>query len=176
MDIRNALIIQKGSGSPVNTFTQWGIACLKIPFKVGCKTKDLPKRNWYDEHGDDTYFPQKLMLEGYDADFELAYVGKELASNPLNLSLAVQQITSFKNWLTGNTSSSGSGCELKIYSPYASIGRKGCYLLEIDSENPHLQTKQENGNVYNENVVTFKMKVRVTDPVSDYIPSSASSS
>jgi len=176
MDVRNALIIQKGSGSPVNTFTEWGIACLKVPFKAGCKTKELPKRNWYDEHGDDTYIPSKLMFEAYDAEFELAYVGKELASNPFNLSLAVQKITLFKQWLSGNNTTNGSGAELKIYSPYAAIGKLGCYLLEIDDENPHLQTRQDNGNIYNENVVTFKVKFRVTKPNSSYTPSSTSSS
>ena len=34
MDARNALLIQKGNGSVVNTYTQWGIACLKVPFKA----------------------------------------------------------------------------------------------------------------------------------------------
>lgn len=175
MDARNTLQIQKGSGSVVNTFTQYGIACLQVPFKAGGKTKDPAKREWFDEHGEDTYLPNKLMFEAYDAEFELAYCGKELASNPFNLSLAMTQINAFKKWLSGNDTSEGSGAELKIYSPYSTIGRQGCYLIEISDEDPHLQTVQSGSNIYHENVVTFKVKIRVTDPVTDYDPNSSSS-
>lgn len=176
MDARNALLIQKGNGSVVNTYTQWGIACLKVPFKAGGKTKDLPNREWFDEHGDDTYFPQQLMMEGYDAEFEMVYCGKELATNPFNLSLAATNIKAFKQWLTGNNVSTGSGAELKIYSPYSAIGRQGCYLLEISDEDPHLQTVQDGSNIYHENVVTFKVKFRVTDPYNDITLNGGSSS
>ena len=176
MDERNTLFIQKESGSVVNTYTQWHIACLNVPFKVGGKTKELAKRDWPDENGEDTYFPQQMMLEAYDAEFEMAYCGKELASNPFNLSLAVTQIDSFKKWLSGNNVAGGSGTELKIYSPYSTIGRQGCYLIEISDEDPHLQTVQDGNNIYHENVVTFKVKVRVTDPMTAYSPSPSSSS
>ena len=60
-----------------------------------------------------------------------------------------------------------NGDELKIYSPYSTIGRQGCYLLEISDEDPVVQVKQAGGNVYHENVVTFKVKFRVTDPMTD---------
>ena len=167
MDNRYALLFQKGSGSVINSFSQWGIVCCKVPFKVGGKTKELAKREWYDEQGDDTYIPQKLMFEAYDAEFEMAYQGQELAGNPFNLSLAFSQINAFKKWVSGNDTSQGSGAELKIYSPYSTIGRQGCFLLEISNEEPHVQLKQENGNTYNENVVKFKVKFRVTDPMTN---------
>jgi len=176
MDARNTLLIKKGSGSVVNTYSQWHIACIHVPFKAGGKTKELPKRDWFDEHGEDVYFPQQMMFEAYDAEFEMAYCGKELASNPFNLSLAVTQIESFKQWLSGNNLSGGSGTELKIYSPYSTIGRQGCYLVEISDEDPHLQTVQDGSNIYHENVVTFKVKFRVTDPITDITLSESSSS
>lgn len=143
-----------------------------MPFRAGGKTKDLPKRDWYDEHGEDVYIPEKLMLEAYDAEFEMAYCGKELASNPFNLSLALTHIQSFRNWLIDSSDSSSSddgGCELSVYSPMTAIGRK-CYLLSIDDEDPHVQTVQSGSNIYHENVVTFKVKFRVIDPKTNVTP------
>ena len=176
MNSANTLLFQKGNGTVVNSFTQWGIACCKVPFKAGGKTKDPAKRDWKDEQGEDVFLPNKLMFEAYDAEFEMAYVGKELASNPFNLSLAMTQIKAFKKWLTGNDTTNGSGAELKIYSPYASIGRQKCYLSEISNEEPRLQLVQEGQNIYHENVVTFKVKFRVCDPMTDITLSETSSS
>lgn len=176
MDNRYTLLIQKGSGSVVNTFSEFGIVCCKVPFKAGGKTKEPAKREWSDEHGDDAFLPSKLMFQAYEAEFEMAYSGKELATNPFNLSLAASHITAFKKWLTGNDTVSGSGSELKIYSPHATIGRQKCYLMEISDEDPCVVTAHENGNVYNENVVTFKVKFRVTDPMTDITLSESSSS
>lgn len=113
------------------------------------------------------------MFEAYDAEFEMAYAGQELATNPFDLDLALTQIETFKKWLTGNNTENGSGSELKIYSPYTTIGRQGCYLLEISNEEPHVQLKQEGSNLYHENIVTFKVKFRVTDPVTPFDPTSS---
>ena len=176
MNNRNTLLFQKGSGSVVNSFTQWGIVCCKVPFKAGGKTKEPAKRDWHDEHGEDAYLPSKLMFEPYDAEFEMAYMGKELATNPFNLSLAMTKIEAFKKWLSGNNTTDGSGSELKIYSPYAAIGRQKCYLSEISNEDARVVTRQEGGSIYNENVVTFKVKFRVCDPMTDITLSESSSS
>lgn len=164
MNVKYGLYIKKGD-TCFNTFQRWSICCLGTPFKAGGKTKDVAKRDWKDEHGEDAYIPRKLMFEAYDAEFELAYVGRELADNPFDVSLAFEQIDAFKKWLTGNDTVSGSGAELKIYSPYSASGRQGCYLIEISDEAPHVQLKQEADNLYNENVVTFKLKFRVGDPM-----------
>lgn len=175
MENNYTLLFQKGNGAIKNSFTEWGIVCCKVPFKVGGKVKSLAKTDWKDEHGEDVYFPAKSMFEAYDAEFEMAYKGQELASNPFNLSQAVTNIENFKKWLTGNDTTNGSGTELKIYSPYANVGRKG-YLAEINNEEPCLQVKGSGDNVYNETVVTFKVKFRVTDPMTQIVLSSSSSS
>ena len=164
MDANYGLRIKRGSGAVVNTFTQWGIACMKVPFDIGAKTKDLPKRNWYDEHGDDTYIPSKMMFEAYDTEFELACV---VTGSAWNLSPALSKIDAFRKWLTGNDTDGGSGAELSIYSPYSTIGRQGCYLLDFSNEDPVVQLSQSSGNVYKENVVTFKVKFRITDPITN---------
>ena len=167
MDDRYTLLFQKGNGNVINSFAQWGIVCCKVPFKAGGKVKDFSERDWSDEHGSDTYFPAKSCFEAYDAEFEMAYKGQELASNPFNLSLAMTAISNFKKWLSGNDTQNGSGTELKIYSPYSSIGRQKCFLVEISDEEPHLQMKDEGGNHYHENIVTFKVKFKVADPMTD---------
>lgn len=159
--------MQKGDGPVVSSYGEFGIVCCSVPFKAGCEVKELAKRDWPDEHGEDTYFPPKTVMKAYDAEFTMAYKGQELADNPFNLALAFQHIRQFKQWLTGNNTEEGSGSELKIYSPHSTIGRQGCYLTEISDEEPCVQTKQEGGNLYHENVVTFKVKFRVTDPVTD---------
>lgn len=174
MEDRNTLLFQKGNGEIVNSYEKWGIVCAKVPFNAGGKTKELAKRDWHDEQGEDTYIPSRLMFEAYDAEFELAYKGQELATNPFNLSLAFEKIDTFKKWISGNDTDSGSGAELKIYSPYSAIGRQGCYLKEISDEEPVVQTKYEQGNLYNENIVTFKVKFRVTDPMTNIILSDES--
>ena len=166
MDSRYALLFQKGNGLVVNSYTQWGIVCVDVPFNAGGKTKELPKVEWNDEHGEDTYIPNKLLFEAYEAEFELAYCGRELATNPFNLSLAFSKIDEFKKWISGNDSSNG-GANLKIYSPYSTIGRQGCYLMEISDESPHVQTVQDGNNLYHENIVTFKVKFKVTDPITN---------
>ena len=164
MDAKYGLIIKRGSDSTVNTFTRWGIACVKIPFKAGGNVKSPAKRDWFDEHGEDAYIPNKLMFEAYDVEFEVACV---INGNVWNLSQSFAKIDSFKKWLSGNDTNAGSGAELKIYSPYSTIGRQGCHLLSISDEEPHLQLKTESGNIYKENVLTFKVKFRVTDPMTN---------
>lgn len=167
MDSRYTLLFKKGDGNVVNSYTQWGIVCCSVPFRAGGETKDLPTNDWYDEQGEDTYKPSKMMFKAYDVEFEMAYAGQELATNPFDLDLAFTQIDAFKKWLSGNDTSDGTGTELKIYSPFSTIGRQGCYLREISDEAPHVQTKEQNGNLYHENVLTFKVIFRVCDPITN---------
>ena len=159
-----SLFFQRGSEPVVDSYSSWGIVCLNVPFKVGGSTKELAKRDWFDEDGEDVFFPPVLRLKGYDAEFEFAYKGMELSTNPFDLGSSFNAIDRFKKYLLGV---GGSTSSLKIYSPYSRIGRQGCYLLEMGSESPVVHTVYESGNLYRENVVTFKVKFRITDPVTD---------
>lgn len=162
MNSEYTILFRKGSdGNVVNSFTQWGIVCCKVPFKAGGKTKDVAVRDWHDEHGEDAYIPTSLYYEAYDAEFEFAYQGEELATSVMNLSLALTQIENFKHWLSGV---SNSGASLCIYSPFSRIGRQGCYVKNISDESPCVMVKGRGTNIYHENVVTFKVTFRVTDP------------
>jgi hypothetical protein len=51
-------------GSPViDTKSQWGVVCKDFPFAVYGETKELPKRDWKDEDGEDTFIPDRLYMQ-----------------------------------------------------------------------------------------------------------------
>ena len=58
-----------------DSLVHFGIVCTEFPFKPGGETKDLPKRDWSDEDGEDTYIPDKLPLKAYDLEAEMCYKG-----------------------------------------------------------------------------------------------------
>ena len=65
------------SGSPVlDTYTEWSIVCKDFPFMPYGESKDLPAREWADEDGEDTFFPEEIKLKAYDIDVEFAYKGE----------------------------------------------------------------------------------------------------
>lgn len=51
-------------GSPViDTQSQWGIVCKDFPFTVYGEIKDLPKRDWIDQDGEDTFSPKNSVCK-----------------------------------------------------------------------------------------------------------------
>ena len=103
-----------------DSLAHFGIVCTEFPFKPVWETKDLPKRDWPDEDGEDTYIPDKLLLKAYDLEAEMCYKG--------DLGTAYDKIMAFQNYLTGEN---GDGATLKIYNSHTGIGRQGLYLLEV---------------------------------------------
>ena len=59
-----SILMQKTTeNAPVkDSLVHFGIVCTEFPFKPGGETKDLPKRDWPDEDGEDTYIPDQLLL------------------------------------------------------------------------------------------------------------------
>ena len=49
----------------------WNSVLHRISVQAGGETKDLPKRDWLDEDGEDTYIPDKLLLKAYDLEAEM---------------------------------------------------------------------------------------------------------
>ena len=136
------------TGSPViDTNAKWKIVCKDFPFKPSGEAKELSKRDWSDENGEDTYFPSELKIKAYDLDVEFAYKG--------NVNTANTQIKNFLDYLTGV---SDIGTSLSVYDTYTNIGRKGIYFKSI---NPDLFVRKTDEG----DVVTFKITFRVTDPI-----------
>ena len=144
------LLMQKmKQGSPVkDSLRDFGIVCTSIPFIPCEETKELPTRDWPGENGEDTYIPEKLPVSAYDMEVELCYKG--------GLGTCYTKIRSFLDYLKGND---GSGAALKIYSPFTGIGRQNVYFKSMGDI--------EFGKSNIDEVLTFSLVFRVTDPVTD---------
>ena len=78
-EYKRLLIKQNYSGSQViDTLEQFNVACQEFPYKNLPEIKDLPKRDWPDENGEDVYIPSSgLRFKAYDIDVKMLYVGTE---------------------------------------------------------------------------------------------------
>lgn len=152
-------------GSAVDTNLAYHVVCQECPFKVMPETKDLAKRDWYDENGEDVYIPTDgLMFKAYDMDVKFLYVGTE--------SNMASDLKGFINFLYGKNS--GGSPLLAIYDEYTKTGRRGVYVAGIDNEllaYDDANGTMDNGQIVSDVVGVFKVKFRVTDPVFDFNPS-----
>ena len=134
-------------GSPViDTKSQWGVVCKDFPFTIYGEAKSLPKRDWIDQDGEDTFFPEELCIQAYDIEVEFAYKGDANTAN--------NKIKGFLDYLTGKD---GNGIELRVYDTFTQIGRQGVYFKSI---NPDLFVRKNDEG----DVITFNIKFRVTNP------------
>ena len=156
------LYIRRGAATEqVVDIANKGITCLSAPFLTAADAKPLPSRNWPDEHGDDIYFPAKMMLAAYDEELTLGCMTTESAES---LAAARTAIFNFIDWLTGNDTENGGGTELAIYSPYTTQGRQHCHFAGIAEEDAVLMRVRRGGSETWESYVTFKVKIHVGDP------------
>lgn len=132
-------------------FTDWKMVCTDFPFNLYPETKDLPKRDWADEDGEDTFIPEVLPVKAYDLEAGICYKGE--------MGTAYDKLSSFLSYLTGLD---GNGATLKVYNPHTRIGRRDLYFLGAGGYEFH---STENGDV-----VTFKVKFRATDPRTEIVP------
>lgn len=160
MDYKKLLIQQQSFngttytnvGSVIDTQAAYHVVCQEFPFKYLPETKDLAKRDWYDEHGDDVYVPTDgLKMKAYDLEVTFLYVGsRENMGNELK---------SFVKFICGRNN--GGAPMLAIYDEFTGIGKRGCYVTDVNND---LYVYDD----ANEHVVSkFKVKFRVTDPVTD---------
>ena len=139
-------------GSVVDTQTSFRVVCQEFPFKHFPETKDLPKRDWYDEHGEDVYIPSDgLRFKAYDLEVKFLYVGTQ-----------AQMPTDLRNFISFIYGRNTDGSPLlAIYDEYTKTGRRGAYVLNVDNELIAYDDKNE------EVIGQFKVKFRITDPVTD---------
>lgn len=130
---------------------EWKMVCTEFPFELYPETKNLPKRDWVDEDGEETFIPNVLPLQAYDLEVEICYKG--------GVSTAYDKINSFLDYLIGED---GNGATLKVYNPHTGIGRQKLYFLGTNNYDFH---STESGDL-----VTFKVKFRVTDPKTKIVP------
>nr|DAR09477.1 MAG TPA: hypothetical protein [Caudoviricetes sp.] len=142
------------ASSPVKeTVADFDIYCASMPFKLYSDAKDLSKRDWYDEHGEDEYIPEEgLKLKSYTIDVTFCCKGDKNSSNI--------KIKKFLDYLTGND---GSGVELKMYCTWTKIGRKSVRFTKLNDD--ARLVRDDDGDV-----LVFKVSFKVNDPITDISP------
>lgn len=128
----------------------YGIVCQEFPFKYLPEMKELPKRDWPDEDGDDVYFPSDGMkMKAFDLDVKFLY-----ADSITNMR---SKLVAFINFLYGRNTN-GSPC-LLIYDEYTNTAFRGVYVSEVGNELYEYNDVNINAHAM------FKVKFRVTDPI-----------
>ena len=139
-------------GSVVDTQKAYSVVCQEFPFKTLPETKDLAKRDWYDEHGEDVYMPTDgLKFKAYDMEVKFLYVGTQAQMS--------DDLKGFISFICGRNT--GGAPMLKIYDEYTKTGRRGVYVTDIS--NDLIAYDEVNTDV----IGVFKVKFRVTDPVTE---------
>ncbi len=139
-------------GNVVDTLASFNCACKEFPFKFLPETKELPKRDWYDEHGEDVYMPTDgLKFKAYDLEVKFLYVGTEQSMTT--------DLKNFINFICGRNANGAP--MLAIYDEYTKMGRRGIYVLTVDNELYFYNDSSIDA------IAEFKVKFRVTDPVTD---------
>ena len=139
-------------GDVVDTQASYRVVCQEFPFKRLPEIKELAKRDWYDENGDDVYIPTDgLKFKAYDIDVTFLYVGSQAQM--------YDDIKGFVSFLYGRNA--GGSPILAVYDLYTKTGRRGIYVSNVDNELYEYDDKNP------EVIAQFKVKFHVTDPITD---------
>ncbi len=143
-------------GSAIDTQAKFKVVCQEFPFKYLPDTKELPKREWHDESGEDVYLPSDgLKFKPYDLEATFLYVG--------NHSSIRTDLKNFIDFLYGRIDADGDtqnkGVMLAIYDEYTQTGRQGVYVVSVDN------TLYWDVDYDTDAIAALKVKFRVTDPV-----------
>lgn len=136
-------------GKVIDTQEAFHVVCQSFPFKHLPETKELPKRDWYDEHGEDVYMPSDgQRFKAYDVDAKFIYVGTETNMKT--------ELKNFINFLYGRNENGSP--RLAVYDEYTKTGRRGVHVSEVNNE--LLAYDNANKDV----IGAFTIRFRVTDP------------
>lgn len=145
----------------IDTQATYNVVCQECPFKMLPESNELPKREWFDQDGEDVYIPTDgLKFKAYDMEVKFIYEGTGYKKNQTVVSKEAEmkeKVTGFIDFLYGRNTDGYP--QLKIYDEYTLTGRQGIYVLSVDNE--MLAYDDRNNNV----IGVFKVKFRVTDPV-----------
>lgn len=147
-------------GGVVDTQESFHVVCQECPFKKLPESKELAKRDWHDENGEDVYVPAEgLRFNAYDMSVTFLYVGSTEDMS--------QDLNDFIDFLYGrNTNGSPF---MSVYDEYTQTGRRGVYVKSVNNELL----------AYNDNtdgvIASFKVNFRVTDPVTSITLQTSSS-
>lgn len=139
-------------GAVVDLLATYNIICQEMPFMVNPLAKDLPKRDWPDEDGQDVYVPATRRMKEYTMEVDFLYVGTDTNIRT--------DLKNFINFLYGrNTGAVGS--LLAIYNAYTDIGRKDVIVQEVSNE------VFIAGDSDPDAIAKIKVKFLVCDPITE---------
>lgn len=148
-------------GDVVDTQAAYNVVCQECPFMHLPESKELAKRDWPDEDGEDVYISAEgLKFKAYDEAVTFLYVGTK-ADMP-------QDLKGFINFLYGKNT--GGSPLLAIYDEYTQIGRQGVYVKKINND------LFDYSDISTDVIATFKVTFRVSDPVTPITLHTSSSS
>lgn len=131
--------LQKSTDARKDIFATYGMVLKTMPYKPFPDLKDLPKRDWVEQQGDDVYIPANPTFKAYDTELEFIYNG--------GLKTAKNMIYSFLQYIQGS--------EFNIWDEWKEQGVR-CYY------------KAFNDGVFyrrSEDLVTFKVNVGIANPL-----------
>ena len=137
----------KSDSKVKSSLRDFGFAVTEIPWP-DTAVKEIAKRNWPGEHGEDAYFPSMHGMEAYDLSVKFVYKG--------DLKTSYGAMKKLREYLMGMD---GDGTEMRVYDPYNGIGKAGVTLSKMTDREPH---RTSLGDVLEMTVV-----FRVTSPVSE---------
>lgn len=148
------LLIRQDGGPVIDTFESFGVVCQEFPFKHLPDVKELAKRDWHDEHGEDILMPADgLMFKAYDLEAKFIYSGSAESIH--------DDVERFISFLYGRND--GGSPVLSIYDEYTKTGKSGVYMQGITSNLFDISDADPDA------IAVFTAKFRVTDPTSDIV-------
>lgn len=142
-------------GEVVDLYESFQMGVEEFPFKEKPETKDLPTRDWPDEHGLDTYIPPVgLILKDYDLDVDIICYGR--------IEDLHTRIARFLDFVSGKNENGSP--RLAIYDEHVSQGRKDVRYQGNDNTLWHHIDGED------EKIARFKVKFHVDDPDTKVTP------
>lgn len=151
------LLIAVGTNDPKNTkykvydSLDFGCYVKSVPFNLFPKVKNIQTQKWNDENGDDEYMPAEPRYEAYEMEVEFVYKG--------NYGDANYDILKFIETIQGKW--------LKLYDSYTQIGRQMVRYVSLNDKATLYRRKGTNDGSLGKDYVTFKVKFKVNDPITN---------
>lgn len=130
--------IQKSTSPKLDLQEAFGITAKSVPDKQ-LELKEIFKRDWADQQGDEEYIPAVPTFKAYEQDLEFIYKGV--------LRTASDAIRTFLTYL--------QGAEFSLYDEYSQRGIR-CRYVSYDSK-AHYRLVEE--------AVVFTVKVKINNPL-----------
>lgn len=133
-------IQKEATGSVVKELGEdFGFYETESKFYGGNTVKEVAKRDWYDEDGDDEFIPEQQKYKAFEVEIKFGYKG--------GMNTANEKLKTLQDYLDGGT--------MKFYDSYNRVGRQNVRFEEI-SDDAELVRNTEDGDIL---IITIRLKV-----------------